>query len=99
MPLVIGKVSPPTNAKNSQACSRIRGHTARPQPTAHIDMLSVVEHGARTRRQAPHRSAGLEQARKTTDGHLVLTCRVRAHALSRRAARPRPHCDGASKPP
>lgn len=41
--LPIGKVSPPTNTTVAQTCVRIHRHTACPQPTAHIGILSVVE--------------------------------------------------------
>lgn len=42
--LLIGKVPPPTNTTVPQTCVRFRRHTACPQPTAHIGILSVVEH-------------------------------------------------------
>ncbi|WP_327357849.1 hypothetical protein [Streptomyces sp. NBC_01304] len=48
--LLIGKVPPPTNAPNLQACVRICRHTACPQLAAHIGILSVVRHAQRPRR-------------------------------------------------
>ncbi|EMF56394.1 hypothetical protein SBD_2145 [Streptomyces bottropensis ATCC 25435] len=48
--LLIGKVSPPTNTPTPPACVRIRRHTACLQLTAHIGILSAVEHGTGSNR-------------------------------------------------